>query len=57
MASLEGLCSMESLLYEKLAASQEGETLLVCQLCVWVYYCDRWCLKNVVCQYDGTEIL
>jgi len=48
---------MESLLYEKLAASQEGETLLVCQLCVWVYYCDRWCLKNVVCQYDGTEIL
>jgi len=37
LASLEGLCSMESLLYEKLAASQEGETLLVCVGYVFEY--------------------
>ena len=30
MASLEGLYSIGSLLHEKLEASQEGETLLVC---------------------------
>ena len=37
MTSLEGLCSMESLLYEKLAASQEGETVLVCVSYIFEY--------------------
>jgi hypothetical protein len=37
LASLEGICSMESLLYEKPAASQEGETLLLCVSYVFEY--------------------